>query len=172
VVSLSNLNIGIEVVEAVPQNKALEQASRAKLPKRRAWGRLYNIGERVMTLKEIKNEIDEQNDIVIPEDVQIGADILDDNVIGVSSLGDEIEMRWVDAMVSSVSKKKKILNKNDFEKFEKNWLLVYDNWPAPALDYNEALPLLKEKLTIKKTGQDDFDSIFLIDEHRLIPIIL
>jgi hypothetical protein len=172
VASTSNLNIGIEVVEAIPQNKALEQAERAQLPKRNTWGRLYNIKERNKALDEIKNEIEIENEIVISEDDELGADIMDDKVIGISFLGDEIEIRWSEAIESFVSKKRKILNKNDFQKFEKNWLIVYDNWPAPALDYKKALPLLKDKVIIKQTGQHDFDSIFLLDEHRLIPINL
>lgn len=172
VASLANLKIGIEVVEAVPQNKALEQASRASLPKRRAWGRLYGITERNKKFDEIKNEIEVGNKIVTSEDIEISEDILDDKVFGVSFLDDEIEMRWVEAMIYFVNKKRMILNKNNFEKLEKNWLLVYDNWPAPALDYDEAMPLLVDKISIKQTWQHDFDSIFLIDEHRLNAINL
>lgn len=170
VASISNLNIGIEVVEAVPQNKALEQASSAILPKRKTWGRLYCINERNMTRNEIENEI--KNEIKIPEHVKMGEIIMSDKVFGRSFLDDEIEKNWVQAIVSFVGKKRDVLNKEDFQKYEKNWLLIYDNWPSPALNYDEALPFLIKEISAQQTRKQDFHSIFLIDEYRIIEINL
>ncbi|NTW56904.1 MAG: hypothetical protein HGB20_07670 [Chlorobiaceae bacterium] len=114
VVSALNHNIGIEVVEAVPENKALEQASRIHLPTRRTWGRLYDIEEKKKTIDEIKNELDGENEIVFQKDVDFGAEIIGNEVLGISFLDDEIEMSWINAMESKVRKKRERLNSNDF----------------------------------------------------------
>ena len=47
-------------------------------------------------------------------------------------MGDAIERSWIDAMLHFVKNKSKTFNKPDFAKYDKNWLLVYDDWRPRA----------------------------------------
>jgi hypothetical protein len=48
--------------------------------------------------------------------------------------GDSVERSWIDAMLHLIHEKSKDTNKSGCQLFEHNWLIMYDNWHAPALN--------------------------------------
>ena len=61
--------------------------------------------------------------------------------------GDSAERDWVSAMKNSIKKKVEKSQKSGFSLYERNWLLMYDNWPVPALNQDRAAKLLFESIT-------------------------
>ena len=53
------------------------------------------------------------------------------------------------------------LEKEGFEKFKQNWLLIYDNWSLPALDREKAAQFLLPKL-IESDSFDSFGRVYII----------
>lgn len=48
--------------------------------------------------------------------------------------GNQIEQEWIKGIVDSIIYKTVKLNKNGFDQFDKNWLLIYDNQTRAFLD--------------------------------------
>lgn len=62
-----------------------------------------------------------------------------------------------------------------FVRYPANWLIIYDNWPLPAIDYAKAARHLAPLLT-EMDAFSVFDAIFVHDdshmgEFRHVPII-
>ncbi len=53
------------------------------------------------------------------------------------------------------------LAKEGFEKFEQNWLLIYDNWSLPAPDREKAANFLLPKIR-ECNSFANFDSVYII----------
>ncbi|WP_283188427.1 hypothetical protein [Pseudomonas sp. PMCC200344] len=53
---------------------------------------------------------------------------------------------WAEAIAYFVRRKMEIVSKPGFQRFEQNWLLVYDNWREPARDLKEASTTLQSLL--------------------------
>lgn len=57
-----------------------------------------------------------------------------ERLIGQGYTGHQIEEEWAKGIVDCILNKTVKLNKNGFEKFNKNWLLIYDNQTRSSLD--------------------------------------
>lgn len=154
---MSGLEVGIEHTEAVPRNAAAAQAMR----ERGVGPRVYfparaTPGEPKKASAEIRREIEA-------------------DVYGNGWEGDAPEREWAKAIAYYVKEKLPKAQAEGFTRDATNWLIVYDNWPVPAADYEKAssylIPLLAdmEAFTV-------FDAIFVHDttkmcEFRGAPII-
>lgn len=50
--------------------------------------------------------------------------------------GDFTERNWVEAMAHFINKKSASACKNGYQRYGDNRLMIYDNWPAPALKHS------------------------------------
>jgi hypothetical protein len=93
---------------------------------------------------------------------------------GMGWVGDSVEREWADAIAGSYQAKTESLNSDGFQRFQWNWLLVYDNVPQAALD----LPLGVRHLLSKLAALSDklpnsarqFDTLF-IESHSQFVVI-
>lgn len=60
--------------------------------------------------------------------------------------GDEVEVEWSNAIKDTINKKTKKLFSKGFQKFNENWLSIYDNANSFALDINKASAYINEAL--------------------------
>lgn len=113
-VSVSS-RIGIEHTEIVPENVA-----RASFLRSRGQGpEMYftpraTFGEERKTAQQLKDEIDL-------------------NEPGDGWCGDTPERETADAIVGFTQRKVEASRKQGYRLFEKNWLMLYNNWPGPAV---------------------------------------
>lgn len=84
-------------------------------------------------------------------------------------IGDSVEVGWAEDMSLMLRRKVATARKGGFERFDVNWLLVYDNLTAPGLDHDVAMPKLLERLR-SESPWPVFDHVFLLNESRLIDI--
>ena len=138
-----SVKIGIEHTEAVPQN----EAHKTVLRENEGGSEVYFIshhkpGETKKTAKHLKKEIEE-------------------NRAGSGWAGDSVEREWSEAMFHFINTKIDTLMKEGFERFDKDWLLIYDNWSLPALDHENAVPFLL-KLSTDNGCFEKFDHIYII----------
>lgn len=129
----SGVEVGIKHTEAVPQNSAHKSVLRDKLE---GASQIHFItrsvpGEARKTAKELTEEIQSEK-------------------VGAGWAGDSPEREWAEAIMFFIVNKLQGFKKTGFKAFQKNWLLIYDNWPLPALDYQKATELLL--LEVKKTN--------------------
>lgn len=95
-----------------------------------------------------------------------------ERLIGQGFVGKSIEIKWILGIKGCINKKTKKLNNSEFEIFENNYLLIYDNQTKPMLDKNyiveNLFPFLKEywNENIQKT----FDKVF-IDSGEVFLVI-
>lgn len=139
----SGVHIGIEHTEAVPQNEAYKTVLRDKVDGPEVhFISHHQPGEPKKPAKELIEEIQANNS-------------------GPGWAGDSVEREWSEAMFHFVKSKIETLAKEGFEKFELNWLLIYENWNLPALDREKAVQFLLLKI-IKSNCYDNFDSVYII----------
>lgn len=138
---LNERKVGIEITEVVPENDSAIDAYREH--------------------KEIDGPFFLKRHL--PGDAKLrGADLKREATSddpGNGWCGDSAEREWTSAMKSFVQQKIAKSQKQDFELFERNWLLMYDNWPLPALDQAVAAKLLFESLAPKEYVP--FENIFI-----------
>lgn len=60
--------------------------------------------------------------------------------------GDSPEREWASAMHYFVRQKVEKLSKPGFGRYDQDWLLIYDNWPVPAINEALAASYLSEQL--------------------------
>ncbi|OZB53379.1 MAG: hypothetical protein B7X38_03630 [Stenotrophomonas sp. 14-69-23] len=53
-----------------------------------------------------------------------------------------------------------------FVQYPANWLIVYDNWPLPAIDYSKAAKYLASLLA-EMDAFSVFDAIFVHDDSHM-----
>jgi hypothetical protein len=151
IVQFGTRTIGIEHTEAISQNAAKEAHLRAK-----GHGPEVHFVQRAAI-----NEPRKSSTQLIEE--------IETNLPGKVWAGDSVERDWVDAMVHFFGKKLVTAKRPGFKLFEENWLLVYDNWPAPALQREHALMLLQSKLRANDLWRV-FTRVFILDDSVLMEV--
>ena len=74
--------------------------------------------------------------------------------------GDSVEREWAEAMAFFSLDKVRKYAKSDFRKYKHNWLIIYDNWPLPAVEEDRAASLFHEWLA--GLGEPlPFDKVFV-----------
>ncbi|GAA0405233.1 hypothetical protein ACFOY5_08150 [Massilia aurea] len=58
-------------------------------------------------------------------------------------MGDSVERAWAEAIAHFVDNKVASAKKPGYAAHDEHWLVIYDNWPAPALQRQLALSLCK-----------------------------
>lgn len=135
--------IGIEHTEAISQNAAKKQVLREKgIGPELSFLSHHQPGERKKSAKELIEEIKANNP-------------------GTGWAGDSVEREWAEAMSHSIERKAVTLMKAGFERFDDDWLLIYDNWSLPALERHKAAQFLSDLVTENKT-LEKFGRIFVI----------
>jgi hypothetical protein len=146
--TLGGTHIGVEHTEAVPQNKAHSTVLReAGYGPKVHFLSKHRPGEAKQTAAELISKI-EANDS------------------GGGWIGDSVEREWMDAMCHFISLKLEKLTSSGFERFDQDWLLIYDNWSLPALDREAAVPLLCERAG-EEGALREFNSIFILTGPQL-----
>lgn len=80
--------------------------------------------------------------------------------------GDSPEREWAAAMAHHVKEKMPKATAEGFVRYPANWLIVYDNWPLPAIDYAKAALYLMPLLT-DMGAFSVFDAIFVHDDSHI-----
>lgn len=144
--SLPSSRIGIEITEAVPEDWAWADARREKLDL-----------ETIVSLQRFR-----------PAEPRRSKQEIDNIARGSSRgdgwAGDAPEKEWADAMLHVAARKSDKCQSPGFEQFEMNWLLIYDNWPLPALKAEKAVAFLAQRLANLDMPLP-FESIFIEREH-------
>ena len=141
-------SIGLEHTEAVPQNQAQADALReAGYGPETYFIRPAVPGEKKKPAKTLIREIESDEP-------------------GDGWVGNAPEKEWARAMAHFTVRKLGTIRKEGFERFEENWLLIYDNWPLPAVRREEASELLMAEL--HEVGAfAEFQLIFVLSDHML-----
>lgn len=149
ILAMAAADVGIEHTEAVPENIARADHLRAK----EGLGKdVYFIphaapGEPKKTAEELRHEI--------------GAD-----EPGLFWCGDSPERQWAEAMAYYIKEKIPKAMAPGFVRYPANWLIVYDNWPLPAVDYFRGATFLAPRL-IEMSAFAVFDSIFVHNDSKM-----
>lgn len=80
--------------------------------------------------------------------------------------GDEVEIEWSSAITDTITKKTKKLLSEGFQKYNENWLSIYDNANTFALDIDKASAYIIEALRDYWLSKC-FDAVF-IETSKLI----
>ena len=132
--------IGIEFTEAIPANWAWANAKREE-----------NAYDNFIPLQKF-----------VPGEPLRTADEVDAIARGTNWgdgwVGDAPERQWSDAMLHFAIGKAKKLAHPGFTPYAHNWLLIYDNWPLPALEEEVAARHFASKLAFVATP---FERIFV-----------
>lgn len=147
----NNLKTGIEHTEAVPSNKAKQDFLRAKMQKNEVhYMTKHYANEEKKTTQELKEEIDK-------------------NSMTGAWGGDSVEINWTEAMLHFINAKENNALKDGYTLYEKNSLLIYDNWPTAALDIDVGIEYLQKALT-SSTHAFNFDTINILSHGYLLII--
>ncbi len=147
--AMPDSEVGIEHTEAVPENVANADFLREKeglgpevyfIPHARP-------GEPKKTADELRREIEADKP-------------------GSGWCGDSPEREWAAAMAYYVKKKIPKATADGFARYPANWLIVYDNWPLPAIDYSKAATHLVPLLAAMRAFSV-FDAIFVHDDSHM-----
>jgi hypothetical protein len=140
-------DIGIEHIEAVPENVAHAQFLREKecLGSEVYFTPHAIPGEPRKIADELRREIENDDP-------------------GDGWAGDAPEHKWANAMAYSVEKK--LHKANAYTRYPTNWLMIYDNWPLPHIDSSKAIQLLYP-LLMNLNAFSVFDTIFILDDSQM-----
>lgn len=149
--TMENREIGIEVTEAVPENRVRASIFREKgLGPQVHFLQKHRPGESRLSKNEILSEINQGR-------------------AGAPWVGNEVEVKWAEVMLHFIKRKVKRLNQPGFTKHKENWLLIYNNWPLPGLHHEEASSLLKNSCGVEGL-LSEFNRIFVLDSKFLCEI--
>jgi hypothetical protein len=141
-------NIGIEITEAVPPDWAWLDARREKLNyDNLIFLHRFRSGEP----QRCREEIDR---------------IARGGSWGSGWAGNAPEREWAEVMIHFSLQKAETLAKPGFERFAADWLLIYDNWPLPAVDDPKAASYFMERLSALGAPLP-FDRIFVECERSI-----
>ncbi|MFS2003807.1 hypothetical protein ACEN9F_09295 [Duganella sp. CT11-25] len=143
--------VGVEHTEAIPPNAAKEAAIRSQ-----------GAGEELHFLR--RASVDEPR-----KSSKLLAAEIDANSYGSSWGGDSVEREWSGAMAYFIKKKLSVAEKQGFKLLDATWLLIYDNWPAPALDPKKGIEFLRAHLS-EIAPWTTFEHVFILDEKVLLDL--
>lgn len=142
-------SIGIEQTEAVPENLARQDFLRSKMNKNEVrFISKHHPKEEKKTAKQLKHEINN----IVPSG---------------GWAGDSVEVNWSEAMGYYIKQKEINALKPGYTSFEENCLLIYDNWPAAALDTEVGADYLAKRLKSTKHNYD-FKIIYILSHGYLL----
>lgn len=142
--------IGIEHTEAVPENAVHERKLHATLGKDFHFIRPAAAGEPRKSKKQLLQEI-EANRFPPP------------------MVGDSVERGWAAAIAHFVEMKVATAQKPGYTTYGEQWLAIYDNWPALALERQHGIALLQEQL-LASDPFTVFDRIFILTGQVLVEL--
>ena len=141
-------DVGIEHTEAVPENVARGQFLREKGLGPEVYFTPQALpGEPRKTAAQLRQEIER-------------------DAPGDGWVGDSAERQWAAAMAYYVKEKLSKATADGFARHPVNWLIVYDNWPLPAINYAKAAKFLALLLTDMNIASV-FDAVFVHDDSWL-----
>lgn len=144
--------IGIEQTEAVPENVARAQVLREMgLGPDVYFTPHVKPGEPRQTANELRRRIEADEP-------------------GDGWCGDFPQIEWAAAILHCVKRKIPKATNKGFVRYFRNWLVIYDNWPLPAVDYVKAITYLEPKLA-RIRAFSTFDTIFVHDDSRLCMLL-
>ncbi|MDG4553441.1 MAG: hypothetical protein P9E24_04225 [Candidatus Competibacter sp.] len=142
VLSMPTVCIGIEITEAVPENWARTDA----FAQHKGYDNLRHM-ERFRPGEPLRSS-DEINRLALGQSR------------GSIWVGDSSEREWAEVMIYFSLKKIKNYANPDFRKSQRNWLVIYENWPLPTVEEDKAASLFHQKL-VNLSGALPFDKIFI-----------
>jgi len=144
--SMGRRQIGIEHTEAISQNEAHKEVLRQKGCGPETWYISRELpGEPKKPYKKLIQEI-ETNDP------------------GNGWEGNSPEREWADVMVYFVKDKLNIVRKDGFDRFDEDWLIIYDNWSLPGPEIHEAVPIFF-KAVQQTDALQEFEYIFVMSDQ-------
>ncbi|QXZ16616.1 hypothetical protein KVQ82_12140 [Pseudomonas sp. AO-1] len=145
---MSNRSIGIEHTEAVPVN-----AARSQVLRERGLGPdVYFIPH--ATPREPKKSAEE-----LRREIEADAP-------GGAWGGDSPEYEWAAAMAHCGGEKLLKAMDDGFVRYPTNWLLIYDNWPLPGVNFAKAA-LYLAPLLASMDAYSVFDAVFIHDDSAM-----
>lgn len=96
--------------------------------------------------------------------------IIQDQPVTDGWIDDEPEREWAQWIMDRVLKKTKDFNKPDFEKFDENLLLIYDNLPLPYVEIETAMECLIEGLNNYWLQKNRYDGVLIDTGNQLVEI--
>jgi hypothetical protein len=151
ILTMCSKNVGIEHTEAVPENGAHRSVLRehGHGPAVYFMSR-HDPSEKKKTAKTLVAEIHANNP-------------------GSGWVGDSVEREWAQAMLHFAKRKAGIIAGQGFRRISTQWLLVYDNWPAPALDRNDACARLHAQC-VDSSAFESFDTIHVMSGRQFFQL--
>jgi hypothetical protein len=141
-------NIGIEITESIPEQLANAQFLLEKNFK----------GYAVLEPEFFGWDAPDRTDAEIMEILQASQV----HLIGQGMSGNSVEERWITGIEGCITKKTAKLLKPEFDKFDINWLLIYDNQSKPMLNKKYVSDSLHPFLGSYWNGiNTTFDKIFI-----------
>lgn len=146
--AMSGSEVGIEHTEAVPENVARANFLREKGLGPDVYFTPHAMpGEPRRTADELRRDIEADRP-------------------GAGWCGDSPEREWAAAIAHYVKEKIPKATADGFVRCPANWLIVYDNWPLPAIDYHKAATYLAPLLA-EMGAFSVFDAIFVHDDSHM-----
>lgn len=84
-------------------------------------------------------------------------------------VGDSVERNWAEAMAVFIARKTASALKPGYERYDRNWLMIYDNFTSPGLKHRSAVPYLRTHLG-NAPPWPAFDRVFIADESVVIEL--
>ncbi|NVJ67390.1 MAG: hypothetical protein HWE16_12960 [Gammaproteobacteria bacterium] len=141
---INGYEVGIEHTEAIPQNEAHKAVLRDTVD---------SSSDTYFISRHKPNEPKKSSKKLIEE--------IHNNLPSSGWLGDSVEQDWAEAIFYFVQRKINSLKKTGFDKFAQNWLLIYDNWPLPSIEYEISSQFLHKKL-LNINCFESFNNVFVL----------
>jgi hypothetical protein len=137
---------GIEITEAVPPDWARVDVARNQLGEQMVMLQRFCPGEPRRSQEEIDR-------------------IASGRARSDGWAGDSPEREWAAAMLHAFGRKIDVAAKPGFQLFDRNWVLIYDDWPLPGVDDPKAAAHLTRQLGAASLAP--FDAFFVETEKEI-----
>ncbi|HHX6291119.1 TPA: hypothetical protein ACVGJS_004725 [Pseudomonas aeruginosa] len=134
--------IGVEIVEAASPTAASLEVLRARTPEAPsiAWARKEIPGSPQLPARQLKQ--------VLAEEVRLEQDESLHHLRGGDGFAGDGAVAWAKAMAHFVGQKMEGILKAGFSTYDRNWLLVYDNWGEQPISQAQADDQLQLELQL------------------------